>query len=73
MSAQTVSLSTLPNLLASAGSFASETVLDVSLRSLTAGGWAVVLPEDSTVIGMPRGHGGYGGHSDRWFPDPRSR
>ena len=60
MSAQTVTLSTLstlPNLMAGTGSFASETVLDASLRSLTAGGWAVVLPEDSAVLGMPRGPG----------------
>lgn len=60
MSAQTVTLSTmstLPNLMAGTGSFASESVLDASLRSLTAGGWAVVLPEDSAVLGMPRGPG----------------
>lgn len=57
MNAQTVTLSSLPNLMAGAGSFASGSVLDASLRSLTAGGWSVVLPEDSTVLGMPRGPG----------------
>jgi hypothetical protein len=60
MSARTITLSnltTLPNLTAGTGSFASDTVLDAPLRSLTAGGWAVVLPEDSVVVGMPRGPG----------------
>jgi hypothetical protein len=60
MGARTVTLanlSTLPSLMAGAGSFASDTVLDAPLRSLTAGGWSVVLPEDSLVVGMPRGPG----------------
>jgi len=57
MSAQTLTLSTLPNLMAGTGSFSSEAALDVSLRPLTAGGWAVLLPEDSIVVGMPRGPG----------------
>jgi hypothetical protein len=57
MSAPTIGLSTVPNLMAGGGSFVSETVLDESLQSLTAGGWAVFLPEDSVVLGMPRGPG----------------